>query len=231
MRLHVGTSGFSYKEWKGSFYPEDLSNKEMLRYYAERLPAVEINNTFYRMPRAEVLAGWAEQVPDAFRFAIKASRRITHNKRLEEPVEELDFLIGNLAALGPKLGVVLFQLPPNLKKDLARLDRFFALLKGRVPAALEFRHESWDDAEVAACLASHGAAWVASESDDGPAPVMHPTAHFAYLRLRRSDYAKPQLETWLRRLTIQELDDAFVFFKHEDAGAGPRLAAELLALA
>jgi uncharacterized protein YecE (DUF72 family) len=124
MKLQVGTSGFSYKEWKGPFYPEDLPANEMLRYYAERLPSVEINNTFYRMPKESVVESWAEQAPEDFRFSIKASRRITHNKRLKEPVEEAGFLVSNLAVLGEKLGVVLFQLPPNLKNDLARLERF-----------------------------------------------------------------------------------------------------------
>ena len=230
-KLHVGTSGFSYKEWKGPFYPEDLPNKDMLRYYAERLPSVEINNTFYRMPKAEVLGSWAAQVPAGFCFAIKASRRITHIKRLKDPAEELEFLLGNLAALGDKLGVVLFQLPPNLKKDVPRLERFLALLAARVPAAFEFRHASWEDDAVAACLASAGAAWVASETDETPEPTLRTTAPFAYLRLRRSDYTRAQLEAWAARLAQQDLREAFVFFKHEDEGMGPRLAGEFLELA
>jgi uncharacterized protein YecE (DUF72 family) len=223
VKLRVGTSGYSYKEWKGPFYPEDLPAKDMLRYYAERLPSVEINNTFYRMPKAEVLAGWAEQVPEAFRFAIKASRRITHIKRIKEPAEELDYLFGNLESLGDKLGVVLFQLPPNLKTDLPRLESFLGLVGGRVPAALEFRHESWEDDEVVACLARYGAALVASESDEGPAATLHRTAPFAYLRLRRSDYDGDALADWARRIALHDLEQAFVFFKHEDEGAGPRM--------
>ncbi|MGH0030355.1 MAG: DUF72 domain-containing protein [Myxococcota bacterium] len=230
MKLHVGTSGFHYKEWKGPFYPEDLKNADMLAYYAERLPSVEINNTFYRMPKKEVLEGWASQVPDGFRFSIKASRRITHMKRLKEPVEETGFLLDNLAVLGEKLGVVLFQLPPNLKKDLPRLERFLALLDRRVPAAFEFRNDTWDDDEVLACLSAHGAALVASETDDSGPPQLHETAPFGYLRLRKGDYTEEELTAWRARLAPLSWSDAFVFFKHEDEGAGPRMAGAFLSL-
>jgi uncharacterized protein YecE (DUF72 family) len=227
----VGTSGFSYKEWKGPFYPDDLANADMLRFYAQRLPAVEINNTFYRMPKASVLEGWAAQVPEDFRFAIKASRRITHIKRLKEPVDETRYLLDTLGALGARLGVVLFQLPPNLKKDLARLDAFLALLGRRVPAAFEFRHESWEDDEVAACLAARGAALVAAETEEREDTPLRATAGFTYLRLRKMAYTEAELRAWLARLEDLRVEEAFVFFKHEDAGAGPRLAAELLSLA
>jgi uncharacterized protein YecE (DUF72 family) len=231
VKLRVGTSGFSYKEWKGPFYPEDLANADMLRFYADRLPAVEINNTFYRMPKASILEGWAAQVGDDFRFAIKASRRITHIKRLKEPVEETEYLLAAVGALGARLGVVLFQLPPNLKKDLPRLTAFLELLDGRVPTAFEFRHESWDDEEVAACLAARGVALVAAETDERADTPLRATAPFAYLRLRKSAYTEAELRGWLARLAELRVSEAFVFFKHEDAGAGPRLAAELLSLA
>jgi uncharacterized protein YecE (DUF72 family) len=229
--LRAGTSGFSYAPWKGTFYPEDLPAKRWLAYYAERLPSVEINNTFYRMPKASVLAGWAEQVPEEFRFAIKASKRITHIKRLKEVGDEVGYLVTVLAALGPKLGAVLFQLPPNLKLDLARLETFLGLLAGRVPAAFEFRHPSWQEPAVLELLRGHGAALCAADVDEQPAPDLVATAPFTYLRLRRSAYTAGELAEWVAKLRLSAAPDAFVFFKHEDAGVGPRLAAELLALA
>lgn len=229
--LRAGTSGFSYEGWKGSFYPEDLPARRWLAYYAERLPAVEINNTFYRLPKASVLAGWAEQVPEDFRFAIKASRRITHIKRLKGAEDETGYLVEVLAALGPRLGAVLFQLPPNLKLDVERLARFLDLLGGRVPAAFEFRHESWRDAQVVDLLRERGAALCGADVDDEAAPELVATAPFAYLRLRRSAYAAGDLAEWSARLRRLAVPDAYVFFKHEDAGVGPRLAAELMALA
>jgi uncharacterized protein YecE (DUF72 family) len=170
--LRAGTSGFSYAPWKSTFYPEGLPAKRWLAYYAERLPAVEINNTFYRMPKASVLAGWAEQVPQEFRFAVKASKRITHIKRLKEVGDEVGYLVTVLAALGPKLGAVLFQLPPNLKLDLPRLEAFHGLLAGRVPAAFEFRHPSWQEPAVAELLRAHGAALCVADVDDEPAPAL-----------------------------------------------------------
>ncbi len=230
MELRAGTSGYSYKEWKGSFYPEKLPAARMLAFYAERLPAVEINATFYRMPKREVVAGWAAQVPEHFRFAVKASQRISHHKRLKEVDEELDYLLGQLEPLGARLGVLLVQLPPHLRSDVERLERFLDHLGGRVRVAFEFRHESWRESAVVDCLRARGAALVASESDDDAA-WLEGTAAFGYLRLRRSGYARPELVAWLDRLRALAWDEAFVFFKHEDAGAGPALAAELLALA
>jgi uncharacterized protein YecE (DUF72 family) len=229
--LRAGTSGFSYEGWKGAFYPEDLPAKRWLAYYAERLPAVEINNTFYRLPKASVLAGWAGQVPDAFRFSIKASRRITHLKRLSGVEEETGILLDALAALGPKLGVVLFQLPPNLKLDFERLERFLDLLAARVPAAFEFRHESWQDPKVIELLRARGAALCVADTDEAPAPELVATAPLVYLRLRRQSYAAAELAGWVAQLRAHAALDGYVFFKHEDAGVGPRLAAELLSLA
>jgi uncharacterized protein YecE (DUF72 family) len=231
MRLSVGTSGFSYAEWKGPFYPADLPAADMLAYYATRLPAVEINNTFYRMPRRSVLDGWAAQVPEGFRFAVKASRRITHLKRLADVGDETRYLLDTTQALGERLGVLLFQLPPNLKLDLERFDRFLELLPAGTRAAFEMRHASWADPAVLERLRARGFAWVVTESDAGGPPDFLLTAPWAYLRLRRASYDREELAAWATRLAARDLDEAFVFFKHEDAGLGPRLAAEFLELA
>jgi uncharacterized protein YecE (DUF72 family) len=232
MELYAGTSGFAYKEWIGPFYPEGLPAAQMLAHYAGRLPAVEINNTFYRLPRASVLEAWAAQVGDGFRFALKASRRITHQKRLRDAGEETGYLLRTAAALGPRLGVLLFQLPPNLGLDLERLDRFLELLPPGTRAAFEFRHPAWADAAVFERLRARDLAWVTVEGEEellaecGPA-----TAGFGYLRLRRPGYSRAELAAWVARIAAQPWSGAFVFFKHEDAGAGPRLAEEFLALA
>jgi len=229
--LRAGTSGFSYAPWRGAFYPAELPARRWLAYYAERLPAVEINNTFYRLPKASVLAGWTEQVPDDFRFAVKASRRITHIKRLQAADDETNYLIETLGALGARLGAVLFQLPPNLKLDLPRLERFLDLLAGRVPAAFEFRHPSWREDAVVGALRARGASLCAADVEGEPAPELVATAPFAYVRLRREAYAAGDLAEWVAKLRARAAQDAYVFFKHEDAGVGPRLAAELLQMA
>jgi len=231
MRLSVGTSGFSYAAWKGPFYPADLPASDMLAYYAGRLPSVEINNTFYRLPRRSVLEGWAAQVPESFRFAIKASRRITHLKRLADVGDETRYLLDVTRALGDRLGVLLFQLPPNLKFDLERFDRFLELLPAGTRAAFEMRHASWADQGVLDRLRARACAWVVTESEAVGAPDFLLTAPWSYLRLRRPSYAREDLAAWATRLTTRDLDEAFVFFKHEDEGVGPRLAAEFLELA
>jgi uncharacterized protein YecE (DUF72 family) len=226
----VGTSGFAYKSWKGSFYPADLPASRMLGHYASRLPAVEINNTFYRMPRSAMLAGWAEQVPPGFRFALKASRRITHQKRLAEVAEELAYLYGAAKALGDRRGPMLFQLPPFLRKDVPRLRAFLALLPEDHRAALEFRHASWHDDEVFDALREHGVALcVADAGETHDAPVVA-TARLGYLRLRRSTYANEELGTWVAALRSGGWQDAYVFFKHEEAGEAPALASRFRAL-
>jgi uncharacterized protein YecE (DUF72 family) len=230
-RLLAGTSGWSYDAWKGPFYPEDLASRDLLRFYAERLPSVEVNNTFYRMPKASVLESWASQVPQGFRFALKASRRITHLKRLRDVVDETAYFLQASGALGPRLGALLFQLPPNLKLDLERLDAFLALLPEGTRAAFEFRHPSWADDAVHERLRSRDLAWVIADVTDAPPPAFVTTASWAYLRLRRPGYSAPELGEWLAKLRAGGTGDAFVFFKHEDAGAAPRMAAELLALA
>ena len=231
MKLHVGTSGYSYKEWKGNFYPEDLPAKEMLSYYSRRLPAVEINNTFYRLPQATMIENWRAQVPDEFRFSIKATQRITHIKRLNNVTEETKYLLDTSGLLGERLGVVLFQLPPNMKKDSGRLKSFLELLPSDARAAFEFRNETWFDDETFDLLREKDRALVVSDTDDKPLSEIISTAGWGYLRLRRTAYDENDLADWMKRVEDQKWKDAFVFFKHEDEGVGPKLAARFLELA
>jgi len=231
MNLFVGTSGYSYKEWKGNFYPEKIPAKEMLHYYSERLSTVEINATFYRMPQQSMLENWKEQVPEAFRFSLKASQRITHFKRLKETEEETKYFLETASVLGDQLGVVLFQLPPNMKKDLPRLESFLAQLPQTTRAAFEFRHPTWFDDDVLAVLRSQNRALVVSDTDDMPTQHIDKTADWGYLRLRRVNYSEENLAEWVGRIRSQGWSETFLFFKHEDAGTGPRLAAQFLKLA
>jgi uncharacterized protein YecE (DUF72 family) len=229
MEILAGTSGFSYKEWKGRFYPDSLPNAEMLSYYSRRLPSVEINNTFYRLPRESVVEGWAEQVPAGFRFVIKASRRITHFKRLKEAEDETGYLLRTVGLLGDRLGAVLFQLPPNLKQDLERLETFLSGLADPGRATFEFRHASWFEDETYDCLRAHGAALCTADTDEGDAEIVR-TAAWGYLRLRKADYSDAALAEWAARVGGAGWEKAFVFFKHEDDGAGPRMAERFLEL-
>jgi uncharacterized protein YecE (DUF72 family) len=231
MNLHVGTSGYSYKEWKGSFYPEKIPAKDMLRYYAERLSTVEINATFYRMPQPSMLENWKEQVPATFRFSLKASQRITHFKRLKETDQETKYFLDTATVLGDQLGVVLVQLPPNMKKDLPRLEAFLTQLPQMPRTAFEFRHPTWFDDDVLELLRSQNRALVVSDTDDLPATAIDKTANWGYLRLRRVNYAEETLAEWLARIRAQDWKETFVFFKHEDEGTGPKLAAQFLKLA
>ncbi len=231
MTLHVGTSGYSYKEWKGSFYPEKIPAKEMLRYYAERLSTVEINATFYRMPQVSMLETWKEQVPASFRFSLKASQRITHFKRLKETDDETKYFLDTAAVLGAQLGVVLFQLPPNMKKDLPRLETFLTQLPLTTPAAFEFRHPTWFDDDVLELLRSQNRPLVVSDTDDLPATHIDKTADWGYMRLRRVNYLEENLLEWATRIRDQNWKETFLFFKHEDEGTGPKLAAQFLQLA
>jgi uncharacterized protein YecE (DUF72 family) len=229
MALFAGTSGFAYKEWKGTFYPADLPHEAMLAHYAGRLPAVEINNTFYRMPRESVVLAWADQVPDTFRFVFKASRKITHFGRLKNVESELEYFLRVALALGGKRGPSLFQLPPTMKLDLDRLTAFLALLPHGWRAAFEFRHPSWfADAVFDALRARNAALCIADQGEDAATPFVA-TADWGYLRLRRESYAAAELEAWARRIAESKWTDAFVFFKHEDGAVGPRLAEDLLA--
>jgi uncharacterized protein YecE (DUF72 family) len=231
MDLHVGTSGYSYKEWKGTFYPKELPLKQMLRYYGERFRTVEINNTFYRMPKASVLESWASEVPADFKFVLKASQRITHQQRLKDAGDSLSYLLATAVALKSRLGPLLFQLPPNFKKDAGRLQEFLALLPSHHRAAFEFRHQSWFDDEVFGLLRDHQAALCIAEAEDNLEIPFVATADWGYLRLRLPDYGDAELKTWLNKVREQTWRDAFVFFKHEDEGKGPQMAARFLELA
>jgi uncharacterized protein YecE (DUF72 family) len=232
MRWRPGTSGFAYDEWIGSFYPEELAGSQRLAYYAARLPAVEINNTFYRMPKAAVLEGWAAQAGPGFRFALKASRRITHAKASEDTREAAAHLFRVSAALGESCGPVLFQLPPWARKDVARLRGWLAAAPAGRQVAVEVRHPSWLDDEVYTVLREAGAALCAADFDEPERQVpLVATAPFGYLRLRAANYDDVALRRWIDEIAAQPWHEAYVFFKHEDAGAAPRLAARLLALA
>ena len=231
MEIVVGTSGYSYKEWKGSFYPEDLPAAKMLPYYAERFGAVEINNTFYRMPEAAVLSKWATQVPGNFTFALKAPQRITHQKKLVDASAEVSFLFDTAAVLGSKLGPVLFQLPPYARKDAAKLGAFIAALPAGPAVAFEFRHDSWYDDEIFGLLRARDIALCAADTDEiaDRDALVRPTASWGYLRLRRTSYAEGEIGQWAARVERQAWSRAYVFFKHEDEGKGPLFANELLA--
>ncbi len=230
MRVLAGTSGFSFPEWKGRFYPADLPEARWLGFYSERLPAVEVNNTFYRMPAARTLAAWRDQVPPSFRFALKAPQRVTHRLRLKDAADPVGYFHRVAGELGDRLGPVLYQLPPNLKKDLPRLQDFLALLPAGARVAFEFRHPSWFGDDVYQALRAHGAALCVAESEDLEVPLV-PTADFGYLRLRREEYGPGEVTAWCERILEQPWREAFVFFKHEDPAKGPRLAAALVALA
>ena len=228
MEFWVGTSGYSYKEWKGSFYPAKLPDDEMLRAYADRLPAVEINNTFYRLPKAAVLESWAEQVPGGFRFVLKASRRITHIKRLRDVAEETAYLYQTAFSLGPHMGIVLFQMPPNFQKDLPRLQTFLDLIPPGRGAALEFRHSSWFEDDVYQSLRAHHCALCLSDTDDEPIEAIVTTADWGYLRLRRDEYSRKAIGALAEKVRSQEWKSAYVFFKDEGEGRGPKCALEFL---
>jgi uncharacterized protein YecE (DUF72 family) len=215
--LFAGASGYSFKEWRGTFYPEKVKPEEMLAWYSARLPTVEINNTFYRMPKAEVLRDWAAATPTDFRFAIKASRRITHIARLkgEAAAESATYLYSKLSELGAKRGPVLFQLPPNLKKDLPRLDAFLATLPADHRAAFEFRNESWFDDETYDALKRAGAVLCVSEREDNLPPPLVPTADWGYVRLRLEHYSDDDLRDWAARLAATDWREIHVYFMHE----------------
>ena len=229
-RLRVGASGYSYKEWKGSFYPGTIKPDGMLAFYAQHLSTVEINNTFYQMPKASVLEHWSHAVPEAFRFAIKASRRISHDARLkaDEAADSVAYLYRNLATLGAKRGPVLFQLPPFLKKDLPRLGEFLGLLPQGHQAVFEFRNDSWFDDDVYAALQGAGAALCLSEREDNAPPPLVETASWGYLRLRLESYSEADLAQWSERIAATQWQETHVYFMHEPTAPG--YAASLLRL-
>ncbi len=230
MRILAGTSGYSYPAWKGRFYAPDLPASRMLASYSSRLPAVEINATFYRMPKATTLATWRAEVPPSFVFALKAPQRVTHVKRLAGAEDDVAHFQRTAAELGGALGPALWQLPPSLRKDLPRLRDFLALLPRGGRAAFEFRHESWHGDDVLAALSDAGAALCIADDENRSTPVAATTG-FGYLRLRRQDYDDPALARWMETVQAQPWSEAFVFFKHEDEARGPELALRFGALA
>jgi uncharacterized protein YecE (DUF72 family) len=231
MRVLVGTSGYNYPEWRGTFYPEKLPAAQMLGYYAQRLPAVEINYTFYRMPNAKTVAGWVDATPLEFTFVLKAPRRITHDSRLKFVDKPLAYFCETAAGLGPKLGPLLFQLPPNFKKDTERLRYFLPLLPAGVRCAFEFRHASWFSADVYELLRAHNAALCIADTEEATTATIV-TADFGYFRLRDEGYQKNDMERWAAKVKDlgQGWNDAFVFFKHEESGVGAKLALQFAQL-
>jgi uncharacterized protein YecE (DUF72 family) len=229
MRVLVGTSGYSYKEWKGPFYPEDLPAGKFLGYYAAHLPTVEINNTFYRMPTTKLIEGWAGEVPESFTFAVKAPQRITHIAKLANAAESTDIFVRTVEKLGPRLGPLLFQLPPFLRKDTPRLAAFLEAAPKGPRYAFEFRHASWFDDETWATLRQYGASLCVAEGESLASPLVA-TAEWGYLRLRRDEYPDALLADWAARIKAQPWKEAFVFVKHDEGdapGVAKRLAAAL----
>jgi uncharacterized protein YecE (DUF72 family) len=227
--IWIGTSGYNYPEWKGSFYPDDLPVAKMLPYYAARFPTVEINYTFYRMPNEKLVAGWAAQTPVPYKLTLKAPRRITHDNRLKNVRSLVDGFCQVAGTLGEKLGALLFQLPPNLKKDLGTLDAFLDDLPPKVCAAFEFRHQSWLDDEVLERLSARNLALCIADSEKMSAPV-RVTADYAYFRLRDEGYTPADIERWGETIAREtgSCRDVFVYFKHEEEGKGPELARLLM---
>ncbi len=229
MRFLIGTSGFSYPAWKGSFYPSDMKADGMLRFYSDAFGAVEINNTFYRMPKEALLEGWREQVHDDFRFVLKAPQRITHHQKLVDVGDSVARFFAVRASLGEKAGPSLFQLPPFLKKDRALLEGFFALVPDGQRIVMEFGNPSWYDDEIFEVLEKKGAALCIIDDEKKNAPFRR-TAPFGYFRLRRVAYSTEALTSWRDRIREAGFEEAFVFFKHEDEGTGPKLARALMDL-
>jgi uncharacterized protein YecE (DUF72 family) len=225
MKVHVGTSGYNYPEWRGTFYPEDLPAKKMFAFYAERFSTVEINYTFYRVPTPKTTEAWRAQAPAPFRYVLKAPKRITHERRLVDCADTLAFFCASARGLGEHQGPLLFQLPPNLKCDLARLEAFLALVPPEVQTAFEFRHDSWLTEDVWSLLRTKGAALCIADFGDHSTPVVA-TARHGYLRLRDEGYTPADLDTWADAVQAQAgaWDDVWVFFKHEDEGKGPEFA-------
>jgi uncharacterized protein YecE (DUF72 family) len=226
--ISIGTSGFQYPEWKGKFYPKDLSTAKMLPYYAERFATTEINYSFYRIPTVKTLAGWSESTPRSFRFSFKAPKQITHIQKLNKTGSIVSAFSEVLATLNGKLGLVLFQLPPYLKKDVTLLKDFIDSLPAGLNRAFEFRHESWFDDTVFACLKSGKSSLCIADTDDLSTPVVFTGVH-AYFRLRREDYTRKDIARWAAVIGEEtaQMKQVYVYFKHEETGSGPKFAREL----
>jgi uncharacterized protein YecE (DUF72 family) len=221
--IWIGTSGYSYPEWKGSFYPKDLPTKKMLSYYAERFNTVEINNTFYKIPAVGLVENWLKEVPSTFKFTFKAPQKITHHQRLKECEDLVKMFCEVVATAGSQFGMILFQLPPNLKKDLGRLENFLKVLPKGMPAAFEFRHESWFDGEIFNILKAHGVALCIADSEKIKTPVVA-TSDFGYFRLRDEGYTESDIRRWVDEVKKGKRKEVFVYFKHEEEGKGPEFA-------
>jgi uncharacterized protein YecE (DUF72 family) len=224
MNIYVGTSGFAHKEWKGKFYPNDISPKDMIRFYAERLNSVEINNTFYHMPKESVLMSWAERVPQDFVFALKAPQVITHIKRLRNVFDEAEYLFRSLSVMDRKLGPILFQFPKSFRADKLALKDFLALIPDTRSCAFEFRSPTWNDVEILDLLRERGFSLCISDTDENPTNVIASTASWGYLRLRRSNYTDADLSRWVAIILTQQWEKTFVFFKHEGDATGAKMA-------
>jgi len=224
MKIHVGTSGYGYKEWKGIFYPEKISPHDMLRFYGERFDTVEINYTFYHMPTVAGLTSWSEQVPDDFTFSLKAPQAMTHLKLLRNVAEETRYFFKTLSVLEKKAGPALFQLPGSFRANQTVLEEFLALIPAGMACAFEFRSKSWFKKEILELLRARGCSLCIADTDEKPAGEIISTADWGYLRLRRSDYTEADLSKWLERILAQQWERAFVFFKHEEEARGPELA-------
>jgi uncharacterized protein YecE (DUF72 family) len=227
MNLYVGTSGYSYKQWKGSFYPDNLSDKKMLHFYSEQFNTVEINNTFYRMPKKDVLETWKNEVSENFKFIIKAPKRITHTNKLAAD-DSSQYFVNTASNLDEQLGVLLFQLPPYAKKDLNKLEEFINSLPGNIKAAFEFRSKSWFDDEVYDSLKKHNLALCISDTDEEPVKEIISTADWGYFRLRKSDYNTAALKKWKKNILSEKWNEVYVLFKHEDEGKGPQYAKKFM---
>jgi uncharacterized protein YecE (DUF72 family) len=230
MKFLVGTSGYSYKEWKGNFYPDKCTQKDMLSYYAQHFSTVEINSTFRRFPTTTTIESWAQQVSETFRFVLKGRQTITHFRRLQNAEDQIDDFINIASLLKERQGPLLFQLPPNFKKDVPRLDVFLNYVGRRAAVVLQLQHESWFDDDVYSCLRAHSAA-LCSVDDKGPAcDEVIATSSWGYVRLREQRYTDARLRKWIEKIKAQDWKEVYVFFKHENAGAGPKLATRFVEL-
>jgi uncharacterized protein YecE (DUF72 family) len=223
-RIWIGTSGFSYPEWKGTFYPSDLSTKKYLSFYANHFPTTEINNSFYRTPNSKTVEGWYNEVPSDFTFTLKLNQNITHRKRLKGAEEEMNYFLEIASHLQEKLGTILVQLPPYFKKDAEVLERFVSAYGKKARFAFEFRHATWNDREVYTILRNHNCAWGVVEAEEQEA-IREITADFTYLRLRKGDYSSAELKEWSNWIQRQSID-VYCYLKHDEKA--PLLAKQLM---